>query len=260
MHAYLNTAIKAARSAGQIIARAADRIDRIEVATKSNINDLVTSIDRASEAEIISVIKKAYPDHSILGEESGSILGTNINDVLWIIDPLDGTLNFVHGFPHFCVSIGVQIRGVMEHGVVYDPIANELFTASKGSGAQLNDHRIRVSDCKNFATSLIGAGFPSKRESIDVGMKRMRDVLEQCGDLRRAGAAALDLAYVAAGRLDGFWETGLGAWDMAAGALLVREAGGFVSDISATDKYLETGSIVAGTPKIQPILLNIFSS
>lgn len=261
MHAYLNTAIKAARSAGQIIARAADRIDRIEVTAKSSVNDLVTSVDRAAEAEIISIIKKAYPDHGILGEESGSIVGTNINEVLWIIDPLDGTLNFVHGFPQFCVSIGIQIRGVMEHGVVYDPIADELFTATKGSGAQLNDRRIRVSECKSFSTALIGTGFAYKRnnESLDLCMKRVRDVLEQCGDIRRAGAAALDLAYVAAGRLDGFWETGLRAWDMAAGALLVREAGGFVSDISATEKYLESGSIVVGTPKVQPILLSLFS-
>lgn len=219
MHPYLNIAIKAARSAGNIIARSADRIDRIDIATKKNANDLVTSIDRAAEEEIINIIKKAYPDHGFFGEESGIIAGTNINQVIWIIDPLDGTLNFVHGFPQYSVSIGVQVRGVIEHGVVYDPISNELFTASKGSGAQLNDRRIRVSDCKNFGTALIGAGFAYKRtnESLEVCIKRVHDVLEQCGDLRRPGSAALDLAYVAAGRLDGFWEVGLSAWDVAAG-------------------------------------------
>lgn len=259
MHPYLNTAIKAARSAGQIIARSVDRIDRIDIATKKTANDLVTSVDKAAEAEIIQIVKKAYPDHGFLGEESGIAVGTNINQVFWIIDPLDGTLNFVHGFPQFCVSIGVQIRGVVEHGVVYDPIKDELFTASKGSGAQLNDRRIRVSECKNIGTALIGNGFAYKRtdETIDTCLNRLRRILEQCGDLRRAGSAALDLAYVAAGRLDGFYEVGLGAWDVAAGALMVREAGGFVSDFAGTDKFLENGTIVCGTPKVYPTLLEL---
>lgn len=259
MHPYLNTAIKAARSAGQIIARSVDRIDRLEIATKKTANDLVTSVDKASEAEIISIIKKAYPDHGIIGEESGVEVGSNVNQVVWIIDPLDGTLNFVHGVPQFCVSIAVQIKGVVEHGVVYNPISDELFTATKGSGAQLNDRRIRVSDCKNMGTALIGTGFAYKLsdESIDVCIGRLRNVLEQCGDIRRAGSAALDLAFVAAGRLDGYWELGLNSWDVAAGALLVREAGGFVTDFAGTDKYLDARSIVAGTPKVFPKLLDL---
>lgn len=252
MHPYLNTAIKAARSAGNIIARAMDRTDRLEIAAKKNLNDLVTNIDKAAEAEIISIIKKAYPDHGVFGEESGMQESTNINQVMWIIDPLDGTLNFVHGFPQFSVSIAVQVKGVIEHGVVFNPINGELFTATKGSGAQLNDRRIRVSDCKDISTALIGTGFAYKRtnESIDVCMQRVRNVMEVCGDIRRAGSAALDLAYVAAGRLDGFWEVGLDAWDVAAGALLVKEAGGFVSDFAGSDKYLDSGTIVVGSPKI----------
>lgn len=259
MHPYLNTAVKAARSAGQIIARSADRIDRLEIATKKTANDLVTSVDKAAEAEIIHIIKKAYPDHGILGEESGIEIGTNINEVTWIIDPLDGTLNFVHGIPHFAVSIGIQIRGVLEHGVIYNPISDELYTATKGSGAQLNGRRIRVSECKNFGTALIGTGFAYKlsNEPIDVCIKRVHNVLEQCGDIRRAGSAALDLAYVAAGRLDGYWEVGLNSWDVAAGALLVREAGGFISDFAGTDKFLDSKSVVAGTPKVYPTLLDL---
>jgi len=259
MHPYLNTAVKAARSAGNIIARAADRIDRIEVSMKKNANDLVTTIDRAAEAEIISIINKAYPDHGILGEETGEHTGSNPNQVVWIIDPIDGTLNFVHGIPHFAVSIGIQIRGVLEHGVIYNPISNELFTATKGAGAQLDGKRLRVSECKNFATALIGTGFAYKRtdESIDVCMGRVSRVLERCGDMRRAGAASLDLAYVAAGRLDGFWEVGLSPWDIAAGALLVREAGGFIGDFAGGDKFLESGNVVAATPKIYPTLLEL---
>lgn len=261
MHPYLNIAIKAARSAGNMIARSIDRIDRIEISTKANANDFVTSVDRSAEAEIINIIKKAYPDHGFLGEETGSHAGTNINQVVWIIDPLDGTLNFVHGFPQVSVSIAVQVRGVVEHGVVYNPINNELFHASKGSGAQLDDRRIRVSDCKNMETALIGCGFAYKRtnETIETVTGRLKAVLEQCGDLRRAGSAALDLAYVAAGRLDGFWEVGLGAWDVAAGALLVREAGGFVGDFNGEDQFIDKGKIIAGNPKIYPVLLDIIA-
>ena len=261
MHPYLNIAIKAARSAGNIIVRSMDRLDRIEIASKGAANDFVTSVDRAAEAEIIQNIQKAYPDHAILGEETGAHPGSNLNDVVWIIDPLDGTLNFVHGFPQFCVSIGVQVKGIMEHGVVYDPVANELFTATKGSGAQLDGRRIRVSDCKTMETALIGTGFAYKRttESIDTCMRRLTTVLENCGDIRRAGSAALDLAYVAAGRLDGFWEVGLSAWDVAAGSLLVREAGGFVGDFEGNDKFIDNGKIVAGTTRIYPALLELLS-
>jgi len=260
MHPYLNTAIKAARSAGTIIARSADRIDRIEIASKGAANDFVTSIDLAAEAEIISIIKKAYPDHGFLGEESGLDSGTNnSNQVVWVIDPLDGTFNFIHGIPYINISIAVQIRGVVEHAVVYNPINSELFTATKGSGAQLDGKRIRVSECKSMDHALVGTGFAYKRtnESIDVCMQRVKNVLECAGDLRRAGAAALDLAYVACGRLDGFWEVGLGPWDVAAGALLVREAGGFVGDFAGTEKFIDNGCIVAGTPKVYPRLLEL---
>jgi myo-inositol-1(or 4)-monophosphatase len=262
MHPYLNTAIKAARSAGNIIARSMDRIDRIEIESKKNANDLVTSIDKASEAEIIGIINKAYPDHGILGEESGSQAGSNAQQVVWIIDPLDGTLNFVHGFPHFSISIAVQIRGVVEHGVVYNPVTNELFTATKGSGAQLNEHRIRVSNCKEMGVALVGAGFAYKRtnESLDVSMQRVKDVMEVCGDMRRSGSAALDLAYVAAGRMDGFWEVGLAPWDVAAGALMVKEAGGYVSDFAGSDKFLDSGTIVCGTPKVYAGLYDILKT
>ena len=259
MHPYLNTAIKAARSAGNIIARSSDRIDRIEIASKGAVNDFVTSVDKAAEEEIIYIIKKAYPDHGFLGEEGGVIEGTNINQVIWIIDPLDGTLNFIHGIPYYCVSIAVQIRGVVEHAVVYNPISGELFTATRGSGAQLNGKRIRVSDCKNIESAVVGTGFAYKRtsESIDTCISRVKKALEACSDLRRNGAAALDLSFVAAGRLDGFWETGLGAWDVAAGGLLVREAGGFISDLSGSDKFIETGRVLAATPKVYPKLLDM---
>lgn len=256
MHPYLNTAVKAARSGGTIIARAMDMRDRIQIDSKG-ANDFVTSVDRASEAEIIKIISKAYPDHGIIGEETGEHEGSNPNNVVWIIDPLDGTLNFIHGFPQFCVSIGVQIKGVLEHGVVYNPISNELFTATKGSGAQLDGRRIRVSDCKSLSSALIGTGFLYKRtaESKDLCMARVSNVLEKSTDLRRAGSAALDLAFVAAGRLDGFYEVGLSSWDIAAGALLVREAGGFVGDFRGEDKFLNSGQIVAATPKVFPELL-----
>jgi myo-inositol-1(or 4)-monophosphatase len=259
MHPYLNIAIKAARSAGNIIVRSMDRLDRIEIATKSSANDFVTSVDRAAEAEIIQTVQKAYPDHGILGEESGSIDGSNISDVVWIIDPLDGTMNFVHGFPHFCVSIGVQIKGILEHGVVYNPVSNELFTATKGSGAQLDGRRIRVSECKNISTALIATGFPYKNtgDSSDVGLHQLSKVMNSCGDIRCSGSAALHLAYVAAGRLDAFYENGLQSWDMAAGALLVREAGGFVGDFRGEDNFLENKNIVAATTKVYPGLLEL---
>lgn len=259
MHPYLNIATKAARNAGKIMVRAMDRADRLEVSNKGAPNDFVTNIDRAAEAEILSVIKKAYPDHGIIAEESGLHQGYNPNDVIWIIDPLDGTLNYIHGIPHFCISIGIQIRGVMEHALVYNPLSNELFTASKGSGAQLDGRRIRVSDCKSIDTAVICTGFAYKRtgETLDSAMTRVADVLEQAADLRRTGAAALDLAFVAAGRFDGFWETGLAPWDMAAGALLVREAGGFVGDLNGDDTYLQSGKIVAATPKVYPALLDL---
>lgn len=252
MHPYLNIAVAAARSAGRIIAQAADRTDRLDVATKTAPNDLVTNIDKAAEAEIITHIQKAYPDHGILGEENGEIAGGTDNEVVWIIDPIDGTYNFVHGYPYFCVSIGVQVRGIMHHAVVYNPVSNELFTATKGSGAQRDGRRIRVSTCTSLDRALVSPAFAYKRanESFDACMARWQRVLGKVANMRRGGAAALDLAYLAAGRIDAMWEGGLGPWDMAAGALLVREAGGFVTDLNGEDKFMESGSLVAGTPKI----------
>jgi myo-inositol-1(or 4)-monophosphatase len=259
MHPYLNTAIKAARNAGTIIVRSLDNAAKLEISSKGAANDYVTNVDRACEAEIIKVIHKAYPDHGILGEETGFSLGDNPNEIVWIIDPLDGTLNFIHGFPQFSVSIAIQVRGVVEHGLVYNPLSNELFTASRGRGAQLDGRRIRVSDCKDLEHALLGTGFAYKRsnESLDECMARLKRVLAASADLRRAGSAALDLAYVAAGRLDGFWEVGLAPWDVAAGALLVREAGGFIGDFSGNDQYIKCGQIVAATPKIYGDLLKL---
>lgn len=252
MHPMLNTAVKAARRAGSIINRAS--LDGgFEVQTK-RANDFVTEIDKAAEAAIIGIIRQAYPDHAILAEESGAS-GANIggakNEHTWVIDPLDGTTNFIHGFPQFCVSIGVRYRGQIAHAVVYDPAKNELFTGSKGRGAFLNDRRVRVTKCAHLRDALIGTGFPFKELSrLDLYMRQMRTMMTASTGVRRAGAAALDLAYVACGRLDGFWEMGLSKWDMAAGALLIKEAGGLVGGLSGEDDWYASGDIVAATPKV----------
>ncbi len=250
----LNTAIKAARRAGAIINRAT--LDGgFEVHTK-RANDFVTEVDRAAEAAIIGIVRQAYPDHAILTEESGENSGGAKNEYTWVIDPLDGTTNFIHGFPQFCVSIGVRFRGQIAHAVVYDPVKNELFTGSKGRGAFLNDRRIRVTKCAQLRDGLIGTGFPFKEMTrIDPYMKQMRKMMESCAGVRRAGAAALDLSYVACGRLDGFWEMGLSRWDMAAGSLLIKEAGGLVGGLTGEADWYETGDIVAATPRVFPQLL-----
>jgi myo-inositol-1(or 4)-monophosphatase len=220
-------------------------------------NDFVTQIDKAAEAAIIETIHKAYPDHAILAEESGAM---KQNEYRWIIDPLDGTTNFIHGFPQYCVSIAVQHRGAIQHGVVYDPTRNELFTASKGRGAFLDDRRIRVSKCTQLRAALVGTGFPFKELSrIDLYFRQLRNVMQNSAGVRRAGAAALDLAYVAAGRVDAFWEMGLSAWDMAAGALMIQEAGGLVGDLAGESGYLEKGEIAAATPKVFPELLQVLA-
>jgi myo-inositol-1(or 4)-monophosphatase len=218
-------------------------------------NDFVTEVDRAAEAAIIEAVQKAYPDHTILGEESGKI-ETAQSEYRWIIDPLDGTTNFIHGFPQYCVSIGVEHRGALAHGVVYDPVRNELFTASKGRGAFLNDRRIRVSKCVKLQDALVGTGFPFRElRRADLYLRQLRKMMEDSSGVRRAGAAALDLAYVACGRLDAFWELGLSPWDMAAGALLIQEAGGLVGDLQGEADFLDKGDICAAAPKIFPILL-----
>ena len=205
-------------------------------------NDFVTKVDHAAEAAIIETVRKAYPDHAVLAEESGATPGQA--EYQWIIDPLDGTTNFIHGFPQYCVSIAIGHRGALAHGVIYDPTKNELFTASKGRGAFLNDRRIRVSKCARLGDALVGTGFPFREvERIELYTRQLKTMMQTAG-VRRAGAAALDLAYVACGRLDAFWEMGLSAWDMAAGALMILEAGGLVGDLRGDAGYLDSGEIV----------------
>lgn len=260
MHPMLNTAVKAARRASTVINRATFDLDRIKVTEKGH-NDFVTEIDKAAELAIIDVLKNAYPDHAILAEESGASANLHDeNENVWIIDPIDGTTNFIHGFPQYCVSIALQQRGQITQAVVYDPTRNDLFTATKGAGAYLNEKRIRVSRRDKMADALIGTGFPCRdRDALDEYMKMFRVMTEKCAGLRRPGAAALDLAYVAAGRLDGFFEKGLQAWDMAAGSLLITEAGGIVGNFSGEADYLYKGNVLAGTPKIFAQMVHLLS-
>lgn len=247
MHPMLNIAVRAARSAGNVISRSMARLDSISVQVKER-NDFVTEVDRNAENEIIAILRKAYPDHAILAEESGVTSG---DDFQWIIDPLDGTTNFLHGFPQFAVSIALRHRGRLEQAVVYDPLSQELFTATRGDGAMLNDRRIRVSNRTGLEGALLGTGFPFRAQHhLDTYLDMFRALFPQSAGIRRAGAAALDLAYVAAGRLDGFWEIGLSTWDMAAGVLLIQEAGGLSSDFSGGHNHLESGNLVAGNPKV----------
>jgi myo-inositol-1(or 4)-monophosphatase len=258
MHPMLNTAIKAARRAGSIINRASNDLDKLTVERKTQ-NDFVSEVDRAAEATIIETLKDAYPQHSILAEESG--LSQTDSEYQWIIDPLDGTTNFLHGFPQYCVSIALALKGVVQHGVVYDPTRNDLFIASKGGGAFLNERRIRVSKVIYMKDALVGTGFPFKEfKQFDRYIKMFKDVTVASSAVRRPGAAALDLAYVACGRYDAFWEMGLSRWDMAAGTLLIKEAGGLVADFAGDDKYLDTGEVVAATPKLLPQMLKIIQS
>jgi myo-inositol-1(or 4)-monophosphatase len=254
----VNIATEAALSAGKIIIRALQRPDMIKSAEKQP-NDFVTEVDQRVEKDIIAAIKKAYPTHNILGEESGQTFGDD-EDYLWVIDPIDGTRNFMHGFPHFAVSIAVFHKNKIEHAVIYDPSKQELFTATRGKGAFLNDRRIRVSTRKTLEGALIGTGFAYRHIDKDAKLpgKMFRALLPECGDIRRAGAATLDLAYVACGRFDGFWEMGLKIWDIAAGVLLIKEAGGIVSDPQGGEDYLKTGNIVAANPAIIRLMLKTF--
>ena len=254
MHPMLNIAVRAARRAGSIINRAALAGGGFSVSSK-RANDYVTEIDKAAETAIIETIRKAYPDHGILAEESGALAAEH-TEHRWIVDPLDGTTNFIHGFPQYCVSIAVEHKGALEHGLVYDPIRDELFTASKGRGAFLNDRRIRVSRCAKLGDALVGTGFPFKELGrMDLYLRQLRTMMEKSSGVRRAGAAALDLAYVACGRLDAFWELGLSPWDMAAGALLIQEAGGLVGDLQGDQSYMDSGDVCAAAPKLFPQLL-----
>lgn len=254
MHPILNIAIRAARRAGDLIVRSLERIDYLAVETKGR-NDFVSEVDRAAEREIIQILRKAYPNHHFLGEEGGRRGKPDREEYLWIIDPLDGTTNFLHGFPQFAVSIALKHRGQIEQAVVYDPLRQEMFTASRGQGAALNNRRIRVSRQSTLEGSLLGTGFPFKHpEYLPAYLGMFQALLKTCSDIRRAGAASLDLAYVACGRLDGFWEIGLKPWDIAAGVLLIQEAGGIVSDFTGANRYFETGNIVAGAPKVQQLI------
>ncbi len=243
----LTTAIKAARRAASIINRASLDLDALSVQSKQH-NDFVSEVDRAAEATIIETLLDAYPQHAILAEESGH---TGQSEYQWIIDPLDGTTNFLHGFPQYAVSIALAHNGQLDQAVVYDPTRNELFVASRGKGAYLNDRRIRVSKRARLAEALVGTGFPFRDFShLDPYMAMLRDMLQKTAGVRRPGSAALDLAAVAAGRLDGFWEIGLSKWDIAAGCLLIQESGGLVGDFEGNDSYIDTGNIVAGNPKV----------
>jgi myo-inositol-1(or 4)-monophosphatase len=248
MHALVNIAVRAARRAGDAIIRNINRLDSIRVSSKGR-NDFVSEVDHLAEQEIIQTVRKSYPDHAFLAEESGK---SGDSEFVWIIDPLDGTTNFLHGFPTFAVSVAVEHSGRIEHGVVYDPLRQELFTASRGAGAQLDGRRIRVSQARTLESCLVGTGFPFRggSEDLDAYMPMLRAMIEATEGVRRPGAAALDLAYVAAGRLDGFWEMGLSPWDVAAGGLLIQEAGGRVGDMNGGDDWLYSGHIVAGNLRI----------
>jgi len=253
----MNIAVKAARRAASIINRASLQLDLVTVQSKSP-NDFVTEIDRAAEAAIIEVLRETYPQHGILAEESGE---SGQSEYQWIIDPLDGTTNFIHGFPQYAISIALARKGVLEQAVIFDPTRNELFTATKGSGAFLNDRRIRVSKRTRLNESLIGTGFPFREfDHIDPYLAIFRELAQKTAGIRRPGAAALDLAYVACGRLDGFWEFGLKPWDMAAGTLLIQEAGGLVSDLAGESGFLASGNVVAGTPKVFAQLLPVIQA
>ncbi|WP_028116709.1 inositol-1-monophosphatase [Ferrimonas senticii] len=249
MHPMLNIAIRAARNAGNVITRAYEDFDKVE-AEQKGLNDFVTNVDRDAESAIIHAIRKAYPDHTVIGEEGGTDIGKD-SDYQWIIDPLDGTSNFVKRIPHFAVSIALQVKGKLEVAVIYDPMRNELFSAVRGQGAQLNSQRIRVGAKREITGTLLGTGFPFKaRQHTDSYMAIFGELFTEVADMRRAGSAALDLAYVACDRLDGFFEIGLKPWDFAAGELIVREAGGIVTDFNGGHGHMTTGNIVAGAPRV----------
>ena len=254
MHPMLNIAVKAARRAGSIINRASQDLDILTVRSKSP-NEFVSEVDHAAEEAIVETLLGAYPSHAILAEERGA---QGESEYVWIIDPLDGTTNFLHGFPHYAVSIALSHRGVITQAVVFDPTRNELFTATRGRGAFLNDRRLRVSRRTKLKESLIGTGFPFRDFSFcEQYLRIFAELLPKTAGLRRPGSAALDLAYVAAGRYDGFFEAGLKPWDMAAGALLILEAGGLIADFEGEDRYLETGNVVGGNPKVFAQLLQV---
>lgn len=253
MQPLLNIAINAARLAGDVVIRHIDQVDRVKVTAKS-AHDYFSEVDVKAEQTIIRTILKAYPDHGIMAEESGIQNGDA--ESIWIIDPLDGTTNFLHGFPFYSISIALKVKNRIEHAVVYDPIHHECFSASRGRGAQLNDRRIRVSKQTQMSASLLGTGFPTRNAALAARFfPTFEAMFGKCAGMRRTGSAALDLAYVACGRLDGFWEFGLRPWDIAAASLIIREAGGLISDMQGGEDYLNHGDVVAGTPKVFKSLL-----
>lgn len=253
MNPTTNIAVRAARQAGQILLRYHDRVDALKV-TEKRANDFVSEVDRAAEDAIIQHIRQAYPDHAILAEESGVHAG---NEYQWIIDPLDGTTNYLRGIPQFSVSIALQHKGSLISAVVYDPLRDEMFTADKGGGAYLNTRRLRISEQKSLQGALLGTGIPFRDQRfVDEYLGMLKALMRDAAGIRRPGSAALDLAYVAAGRYDGFWELGLAPWDMAAGALLVREAGGVITDLAAGSNFLQTGNVVTAGIRLHAIMLD----
>jgi myo-inositol-1(or 4)-monophosphatase len=256
MHPLLNIAVRAARRAGEVIVRSLNHLDALTITSKGR-NDFVTEVDHLAEAEIIAIIRKHYPNHAFLAEESGE---SGKDDTVWIIDPLDGTTNFLHGYPVFAVSIACQQKGRLEHGVIYDPMRQELFTTTRGSGAHLDNRRIRVSKQRGLDGALVATGFPFRANTryLDAYMAMLKTAIENTAGIRRPGSAALDMAYVAAGRVDAFWEIGLAPWDTAAGTLLIQEAGGRIGTLTGAE-YRQEGHVLAGTPKVYTALLEKFA-
>jgi myo-inositol-1(or 4)-monophosphatase len=257
MHALLNVAVQAVRRGGDSLIRNINKLEKLRIEEKGK-NDFVSDADRDAERAVIETIRRHYPDHAILAEESGA---DGESDYVWIIDPLDGTTNYLHRFPVFCVSVGLTHKGRLEHGAVYDPMRQELFTASRGAGAHLDGRRIRVSGNAAIERALLGTGFPYRESNYPVAlyMGMLQKAITETSGVRRAGAAALDLCYVAAGRLDAFWETGLSPWDLAAGALIIRESGGIVSGLDGSEDFMSSGHILTGTPKIYKALARMFA-
>ncbi len=254
MDPMLTIAVRAARAAGDLIVRYVDRIDTLTISGKGR-NDFVSEVDHLAEQEIVSILSKAYPSHAFLGEEGGRH-GLPKGEYTWVIDPLDGTTNFLHGFPQFAVSIALIHRGNIECGVIYDPMRQELFTAKRGGGAAMESRRLRVTKQNTYTGALLGTGFPFKdQRHNDAYFGMFRDLMKDSAGIRRPGSAALDLAWVACGRMDGFWEIGLMPWDIAAGVLLVQEAGGIVTDFEGGSKYLETGNVLTANPKLHALML-----
>ncbi len=256
MHALLNVAVMAAQRGGDTLIRNLNKLDKLNVEQKGR-NDFVSDADHIAEKAVIDTIARHYPDHAILAEESGR---HGESEYLWIIDPLDGTTNYLHGFPVFAVSVGLTHKGRLEHGAVYDPMRQELFCASRGQGAQLNGRKIRVTGRSDLERALLGTGFPYRDSnlSLEPYLNMLVNAIKQTAGIRRAGSAALDLCYVAAGRLDAYWETGLSTWDIAAGALIIREAGGIITGLDGSEDFLETGHLLTGTPRIYRELAKLF--